>query len=86
MNVDTHEVDPETLGAHSHEHAHTVRSLSSKIAAHDHWHLHHEDPKADEKRNGHSHARRRPRMPWESHPVSMGASSLNEPSSAPRER
>jgi hypothetical protein len=43
-----------------------VRSLSSRLAAHDHSHLHDDDPKTDKQRNGHSHARPHQRLPWES--------------------
>jgi len=66
VSVDTHEVDPAVFGAHSHDHAHSVRPLSSKLAAHDHSHLHHDDPKADNELNGHSHAGPHLGLPWES--------------------
>jgi hypothetical protein len=64
----THAVDPAVSGAHSHEHAHSVRSLSSKRAAHDHAHRHEDDPQADNELNGHTHARPHTRLPWESRP------------------
>lgn len=66
--VNPHEVDAEISGAHAHEHAHNVRSLSSKRAAHDHHHWHDDDPEADSELNGHTHARPHARLPWESHP------------------
>ena len=70
VQVDTHAVDPEVSGAHSHEHAHSVRSLSSKLAAHDHNHRHDDNPQADKELNGHTHARPHLRLPWESEPTS----------------
>jgi hypothetical protein len=36
------------------------------LAAHDHSHLHHDDPKADNQLNGHSHAGPHLGLPWES--------------------
>ena len=67
--VDAHAVDPAAAGFHSHEHAHSVRSLSSKLAAHDHSHRHCEDPESDSEANGHTHAVPRSRLPWESEPA-----------------
>ena len=61
-----HEVDFEAPGAHAHEHTHSVRSLSSKLAAHDHPHLHYDDADEDNALNGHSHAGSHEKLPWES--------------------
>jgi len=59
-----HEVDPASRGAHTHDHTHR-RLASAKFAAHDHYHIHPDDLKADATLNGHTHARAHDRLPWE---------------------
>lgn len=61
-----HEVEPDTCGAHAHDHTHR-RLASAKFAAHDHFHVHPDDLKADATLNGHTHARAHSKLPWESH-------------------
>jgi hypothetical protein len=61
-----HEVEPDTCGAHAHDHTHR-RLASVKFAAHEHYHVHPDDLKADATLNGHTHARAHSRLPWESH-------------------
>jgi hypothetical protein len=59
-----HEVDPETLGAHAHDHWHG-RVASAKFSAHTHSHVHLNDVKADGELNSHTHTRVHERLPWE---------------------
>ncbi len=59
-----HEVDPATTDAHTHDHTHR-RLASAKFAAHEHYHVHPDDLKADATLNGHTHARAHDRLPWE---------------------
>ena len=70
----THETEADAPGSHSHEHAHGIRSLSAKLAAHDHPHAHLEDPIGDNKLNGHTHASARTKLPWESGPAATATS------------
>jgi hypothetical protein len=65
LTAAAHEVDPETAGAHAHDHTHG-RRISGKFAAHLHHHLHLNDLEADAELNGHTHARDRTTHPWES--------------------
>jgi hypothetical protein len=60
-----HEVEPDTCGAHAHDHTHR-RLASVKFAAHEHYHVHPDDLKADATLNAHTHARAHARLPWES--------------------
>jgi len=60
-----HEVEPDTCGAHAHDHTHR-RLASAKFAAHEHYHVHPDDLKADVTLNAHTHARTHARLPWES--------------------
>ena len=64
ISAPTHEVDPQTLGAHVHDHSHR-RVVSPKFAAHNHNHVHLDDVKADGELNGHTHSRAHERLPWE---------------------
>ena len=59
-----HEVGPQALGAHAHDHSHR-RVTSAKFAAHTHNHVHLDDLKADAELNGHSHSRAHKKLPWE---------------------
>ena len=62
---DDHEVTEDTPGAHSHDHTHSNVRSAAIHAGHVHWHLHLEDREADAKLNGHTHALRPRRLPWE---------------------
>jgi hypothetical protein len=64
ISTPTHEVDPQTAGAHDHDHTHR-RVTSAKFAAHTHHHLHLLEAEADGLLNGHTHASARSTHPWE---------------------
>jgi hypothetical protein len=66
MQRDDHEVTEDTLGAHSHDHTHAAtHAPAGPHAGHVHWHRHLEDRQADAELNGHTHALRPRRLPWE---------------------